>query len=113
MISVQQWLDANYSKEERTVETKLLITDQLTGTLDLTDFTKLKKIFIAQSVDVSQFQITNQPVQVEIINNSWIDIHKKFVGKEYGGKTWQQYWEEAGLTARAWKRKQSNQSLHK
>jgi len=60
MVNAQEWLDANYSKENRSKITEIYINEQLEETLDLTDFNNLEKIFISHLVDKSKLEIVNK-----------------------------------------------------
>jgi hypothetical protein len=57
----QQWLDQEYSKEERENIKELYINEEdLTGELNLSDFTKLEKIFISHFVDENRLEINDK-----------------------------------------------------
>jgi len=77
MVNAQEWLDANYSKENRSKITEIYISEQLSDELELSDFSNLEKIFISYLVDKNKFEIANKKKETKIIQlknaQQWID----------------------------------------
>jgi hypothetical protein len=69
MFNAQEWLDANYPKSERS-EVEILGIDcssfHLGSSLDLGDFTELKKICV-RDLGGNKLKFKNKPEQVEVI----------------------------------------------
>ena len=60
-MRVQEWLDKNYPKEERSrIEEIYLNEPNLEGELDLKGFNSLEKILISYSVDKNKLKVTNK-----------------------------------------------------
>src|SRR3954454_13894717 len=77
MVNAQEWLDANYSKENRSKITEIYISEQLSDELELSDFNNLEKIFISYLVDKSKLEIVNKRKETKLIQlknaQQWID----------------------------------------